>query len=159
MHIIYKLHNVITIYILLYTLVKYKVTYCTLSSIFYSFFTPFFAPPPASHRPFQLLYCKFVCSWNHRRGHTPFALNLWPTHTIAAFVKKILLFFVFFVSIVSPSYCSGRPLIRGRHIIVENIQNINGIIFKRKINEKTGKYTKNFNTTNRSCYKTVARSL
>ena len=95
-HIIYKLHNVITIYILLYTLVKYKVTYCTLSSIFYSFFTPFFAPPPASHRPFQLLYCKFVCSWNHRRGHTPFALNLWPTHTIAAFVKKFLRFLVRF---------------------------------------------------------------
>ena len=108
---------------------------------------------------FQLLYCKFVCSWNHRRGHTPFALNLWPTHTIAAFVKKNSSFFGFFLNIVSPSYCSGRPLIRGRHIIVENIQNINGIIFKRKINEKTGKYTKNFNTTNRSCYKTVARSL
>ena len=118
-----------------------------------------FLPLPL-HR-IALSSCSTVNSFVHgiTAGHTPFALNLWPTHTIAAFVKKNSSFFGFFLNIVSPSYCSSRPLIRGRHIIVENIQNLNGIIFKRKINEKTGKYTKNFNTTNRSCYKTVARSL
>ena len=91
-HIIYKLHNVITIYILLYTLVKYQVTYSTLSSIFYSFFTPL-----PLHR-IALSSCSTVNSFVHgiTAGHTPFALNLWPTHTIAAFVKKNSSFFRYF---------------------------------------------------------------